>query len=212
MHLYMKHNNSFSMTVLEKTFTNFDDLLSQRFQDDIVTNEDSVRYLFFHCLNKYMKIEPNEIVLEYPYENIKGAKLDTFIPPKKGRGGYAFEFKFDRKNVNSRNSPRSMQAGKVFADIFRLNMFNVKNIRKYLIYVTDSEMKKYFNNKNNGLYDFYNLEVGNKFEINMEYISDKSNTFIKNAGNYAAPVLVKKRYESMDEDDYWIKIFEILEL
>ena len=197
------------MFELSNIFKKFDDLLGERLSKGIVTTEDSIRYLFFYCLSVIGGINPNKVVLEYPYSSIARAKLDTLILPDGERDGVAFEFKYDRKNVSGRNKPRSMQAGKVFADIYRLYMFDAVDSDKYLVYVTDDEMDKYYKNRRNGVDGFYNLDMGEVFVVDQSFISSKSKTFQENAGEYVDPVTVEKAYNGKGRS-YWIKIYRVL--
>jgi hypothetical protein len=190
-------------------FKRFDTLLGERLSKKIVTTEDSIRYLFFYCLSVVGEINPNEVVLEYPYSSIPRAKLDTLILPDSTRDGIAFEFKYDRKNLSGRNKPRSMQAGAVFNDIYRLYMFNAVDSDKYLVYVTDDEMNRYYNNWKNGVDNFYRLKMGEKLVLNQSFIDQKSKTFQEKAGEYADPVTVEKAYDGKGIG-FWLKIYRVL--
>ncbi|MCM3471023.1 hypothetical protein [Brevibacillus borstelensis] len=161
-----------------KKFTN---LLSERFNyNDLHTTEDTVRYTFFASLLANEYIKPHEIILEFPHPGIPNKEVDTYIPSIGGRKGIIAEFKYDRSTSSSTNSPRTMKAGKLLNDLFRLSLFNIdQHARKWLIYLTDEEMDGYFSNAKNGLTDFYNLPFNEMLTIDEDYIGKKANTFRK---------------------------------
>ena len=80
------------------------------------------------------------------------------------------EFKYDRNTSTGMNRPRSQQAGQIFADIGRLARFSIAGsaIRRYLIYVTDSEMQGYFRNPQNGLEWFLDEEIGKEMLLDPD--------------------------------------------
>jgi len=166
------------------TFAPFAGLLEKRFSDEIYTNEDCIRYLFFSSLLTHTEISPNEIVLEYPHPSFARKAVDTYIPPAQGREGMVAEFKYDRNVSSERNKSRSRQAGQIFADIGRLACFSItdKAIRRYLIYVTDGEMQRYFRNPQNGLDWFLDAEIGCEMLLDPGRLNGLSATFRKNAG------------------------------
>ena len=166
------------------TFAPFAGLLEKRFSDEIYTNEDCIRYLFFSSLLTHTEISPNEIVLEYPHPSFARKAVDTYIPPAQGREGMVAEFKYDRNVSSERNKSRSRQAGQIFADIGRLACFSItdKAIRRYLIYVTDGEMQRYFRNPQNGFEWFLDAEIGCEMLLDPGQLNDLSATFRKNAG------------------------------
>jgi hypothetical protein len=60
---------------IENTLHQFSKLLEKRFPKEIFTTEDSIRYTFFHCLVNYAKLQPSDIILEYPHPSIPNAKI-----------------------------------------------------------------------------------------------------------------------------------------
>jgi len=204
-----RYDRSYLRVELKQVFEDFGELLGERLANGINTTEDSVRYLLFYSLTVLGGIDPNGVVLEYPYSVLERAKLDTLVLPRGADKGIAFEFKYHRKNESGKPKPRSMQAGKVFADLWRLHMFNAVKADKYFVYVTDDEMNKYYSNRSNGVHDFYNLNVGRELVIDQSYISGKSKTFRENAGKYTDAITVAKTYEQNGED-YWLKIYKII--
>lgn len=166
------------------SFQPFSDLLKDRFNDNIYTTEDSVRYLFFSALLNHSEIFPNEVILEYPHPEYGKKKVDTYIPAKNGRHGMVAEFKYDRKIPSEKNKPRPHAAGKLFADISRLACFNAgnNNTKRYFIYLTDGEMLRYLGNPKNGLKWFINGTVGDKINLDSSLFIRLSRTFNESAG------------------------------
>ncbi len=168
------------------TFAPFAGLLEERFAAEIHTTEDSIRYLFFSSLLTHGGLTPNDITLEYPHPHpaFAGKTVDTHVPPAGGREAMIAEFKYDRNTSTGMNRPRSQQAGQVFADIGRLAHFSIAGsaIRRYLIYVTDSEMQGYFRNPQNGLEWFLDGEIGKEMLLDPDRLNGLSATFRKNAG------------------------------
>jgi hypothetical protein len=165
-------------------FAAFANLLEERFAKGIYTTEDSIRYLFFSSLLTHGGLTPNEIILEYPHPSFAGKAVDTYVLPADGREGLVAEFKYDRRIPSAKRKPRSQQAGKVFADIGRLARFDIpdETIRRYLIYVTDGEMQRYFRNTHNGLEWFLDAEIGRVVPLDPDQLNSLSVTFRRNAG------------------------------
>ena len=192
-------------------FQGFGNLLENRFSKQVYTTEDSIRYTLFYCLTRKMQIHPSDIIQEYPHTHIPGAKIDTYIPPMEKRPGLIFEFKFNRKMPAGRNPAKSMKAGKVFADIFRLANFQTnKNIRRFFIYITDRLMAVYFQNPSNKLQDFFNLNPRDILRIDRAYVEEgHPKTFIKNVGNNIVDCEVLCHFNKFIKSNIWIRIYEV---
>jgi hypothetical protein len=54
-----------------------------------------------------------------------------------------------------------------------------KNVRKWFVYITDTEMASYFTNIKNRVKDFFDLDVNNKLVIDNNYLQHKPKTFKK---------------------------------
>ena len=198
-------------TTIMEIFKQFGELLEDRFSKQVYTTEDSVRYTLFHCFTNYGGIQPSEIILEYPHSHIPGAEVDTYIPQKNERSGLVFEFKFDREIPSGKNPPKTQKAGKVFADIFRLALFEShnKNIQRYFVYVTDKEMATYFQNKVNLLNDFFELANGNTLRIDRRYIEKHPKTFAKSVGEHVVDCEVVGCLRKEIVQAIWLRIYEI---
>jgi len=192
-------------------FQGFADFLEDRFSKQVYTTEDSIRYTLFYYLTQKMHIHPSDIIIEYPHTHIPRAKIDTYIPPMEKRPGFIFEFKFNRKMPGGRNPAKSMKAGKVFADIFRLADFQTdNNIRRFFVYITDRLMAVYFQNPSNKLQDFFNLIPGNVLRIDRAYVQEgHPKTFIKNIGKNIVNCDVICHLNRSLKSNIWIHIYEV---
>jgi hypothetical protein len=200
--------NDVTMTEVFKQFVK---LLADRFSKQVYTTHDSIRYSLFYCLTSYGKIHASDIILEYPHPHISG-EVDTYIPPKSGGSGLVFEFKFDREIPSGKNPPKTQKAGKVFADIFRLALFesNNENIQRYFVYVTDKEMAIYFQNPSNHLDDFFDLTIGDTLRIDRRYIEENHpNAFVKSVGSHIGNCEVVCHLRKEFTPKIWLRIYEI---
>ncbi|KAA8787112.1 hypothetical protein ABIE27_003360 [Paenibacillus sp. 4624] len=145
----------------------FSSLLNERLlYNDIRTTEDTIRYTFFASLILTEHIKPHEIILEYPHPGIINKEVDAYIPSVKEKQGIIVEIKYDSNTLALTNSSRTMKAGKIVNDLFRLAHFNIDpHAKKWMIYVTDEEMNGYFSNIKNGLNDFYSLSLRERLKI-----------------------------------------------
>ncbi|KUK70244.1 MAG: Uncharacterized protein XD88_0773 [Methanocalculus sp. 52_23] len=191
-------------------FATFADYLKERFIKGIHTTEDSIRYLFFSSLLTHGGLTPNEIIIEYPHPSFAGKAVDTYVLPAIGREGMVAEFKYDRRIPSAKRKPRSQQAGKIFADIGRLARFDVPDvkIRRYLIYVTDGEMQRYFRNTHNGLEWFLDAEIGREVPLDPDQLNGLSVTFRRNAGEIDAKTSITLVY-SAEMPGHVLRIYEI---
>ncbi len=67
------------MQSVDEAFRLFAELLEERFNREIFTTEDSVRYTLFHCLTKSMSLSPSDIILEEAHPSIPRAEVDMHI-------------------------------------------------------------------------------------------------------------------------------------
>jgi len=196
--------------IIDEIFQQFAKLIEERFYKKVYTTEDSIRYTLFYCLTRSGGIHPSDIILEYPHPRIPRAKIDTYISPKNEYSELVFEFKFDRGIPSGNTSPRTQQAGKIFADIFRLALFELNdNVQRYFVYVTDNEMATYFQNLSNQLNDFFNLTFGNILKIDKQYIEKLPNTFTESLGNNVIDCEIVCRLNKELESKFWVRIYEI---
>jgi len=194
---------------MQQTFEKFSELIDRRLSAKIYTTEDSVRYTFFSALT-VKSIVPESIVLEYPHPHIAGAEIDTWIFQSGGLP-IAMEFKYDRKIPSEGNSPRTHKAGKLFNDLFRLSHLHDNRAAEcYFIYLTDNEMSDYMMNPQNKVIEFFDLKPNAIFQIDQAFISDKSSTFRKAAGQYPTSVKIKCAYRSDYADLHCLRIYQIV--
>ncbi len=146
-------------------------------------SEDTIRYMLFYTLTMIGRVDPIDIYLEYPHEDLPGkeyAKLDTFIAPRGQRQALAFEIKFKIKPPSIMSLPKPDIAGSAFVDILRLAVFKPsEEIKRYFIYIVDNEMITYYNNPANRLYEFFNLELNTGFKLTREYLLSRPETMKK---------------------------------
>ncbi|TET89624.1 MAG: hypothetical protein E3J35_09450 [Methanomassiliicoccales archaeon] len=197
--------------VLGAILKRFAELLDDRFSKEVFTTEDSVRYTLFYCLIREGGIHPSDVILEHPHPQIPRAEVDLFIPPKDGSPGLVFEFKFDREMPSGRNQNKTQKAGKLFADIYRLNLFAVEgNIRRFFVYVTDREMAVYFRNPSNALQDFFGLKSGEALTVDRSYIETHPKTFVDSAGAETINCDLAGRLNEDLESQIWVRVYETM--
>jgi hypothetical protein len=138
-------------------------------------SEDRVRYALFVALRERTGIRDDEIMLEWPHPSIRGAKLDGFLCGCEGHGACAWELKYDRATPGGSNQPRSNKAGALINDFFRLaGLDETGGIERILIYLTDAEMARYFQNPRNGFEALFGLGAGARFRIDREFLAPRA--------------------------------------
>lgn len=193
-------------TSMKKVFNYFSDLIQRRFSKSIPTTEDSMRYTFFHSLIVKGGYRPEDIVLEQPYTNpkFKGNKLDLYAVSKNKTMSAAFEFKYHRGNAAGYTS----KAGELFWDIAKLANFKAKS--KFIVYLTDENMKKYLTNPRNK-HDWFSLAVDNSVIIDNDYACKfpKSLTSWIDGDNYINKCRLRLCFQSVLPKSHCLKIYEI---
>ena len=89
---------------MDIVFTDFTNLLETRFNGNVLTTEDSVRYTLFASM-LHNNISPNAVILEFPHPEIPRAQIDTWMSDFHGKS-VAIEFKYDREPPGGRVSRR----------------------------------------------------------------------------------------------------------
>lgn len=197
--------------VLERVFESFAELLSERFSHQIFTTEDSVRYTFYHCLGQYTSLKPSDIVLEHPHSYITRGEIDTCVLDKNSDPEAIIEFKYHRPLPSGHNTRRTEHAAEVFADLFRLALFEpLRELRRYFIYVTASEMANYFLNPENQLNDFFNLGYGEHMSIVVEkLLLGRAASFTSAIGKHVVDCNVIGRFSRDLPFEYCVRIYEV---
>ncbi len=189
-------------------FEEFGKLLDERFEREVVTTEDSVRYTFFAALLR-AGVAPDQVVLEYPHPKIDRAKIDTWLPSYK-EGSIAFEFKYDRDPPGGKNQPKTQKAGHVFKDLQRQVLVAKEiGIRSYFVYVTSKEMAVYFRNPNNGHTELWGLEKGKSLFIDEQYLSNKPKTFLNSIGAMFKAKVVGQYGRDLSGGNY-LRVYEVM--
>jgi len=156
----------------------FVNLLNERFLTRALTTEDSVRYTFFYAILSRGMHRHTDVILESPHPCIERAKIDTLVLARASQPSVALEFKYDRGNPGRKNQNRTQRAGAVFNDVFRLvHVPRTTAEAKYLVYLTDPEMAKYFRKPSNGLNGFFELHEGQLFAVTPEFIAERPKSF-----------------------------------
>lgn len=176
-----------SEELIDRVFPHFKQILSNR--SNLLT-EDNIRYyLFFsmaHIDDCLTELNLDNFILELPYRSKTSSywdddvlitkninkELDMFYKSNKNDECFAFEIKYHKKTKSA--FPHTDAAGAIFNDLKRLSFIKENKIKKYFLYVTDSEMDKYLGNPplNSNSYrrflsSFYNLENDNTIKLNL---------------------------------------------
>lgn len=193
---------------VNSVFRDFVRLLDERFAKGTHTTEESVRYTLFHCLTHKGGIHPSEVVLECPHPTIPGAELDAYVLPADERPGLAFECKFDRNPPNA-SPDKTGNAGQVFADIFRLALFDLGSvIERFFVYVTDEQMVTYFRNGSNRLGDFFDLSTAT-LRLDKDYLANRPTTFVKSVGDTLTDCDLRCRLSRDLKSRFSVRIYEV---
>lgn len=124
-------------------------------------SEDNIRYYWFASMLEQDNVL-NHYSLEESYVDLPRKELDMLYHAN--NEDWCFEIKFHRHDTKS-TFAHTMAAGEIYDDLQRLKYFrSASNTRprRFFLYVTDSEMNKYFVGKNSSsnsyrkvLKDFY---------------------------------------------------------
>lgn len=191
---------------MDEIFNYFTEEIGQRL-GSVFTTEDSVRYTFFHALTSKSKVQPNDVILEFPHPLIRNAQIDTYIPSGLDVK-IAMEFKYDRRTEAT--APRSQKAGKVLNDIYRLSLINKEFAEKRLfIYLTDDEMASYFRNPQNGLEELFELSGSNDLVLDSSLTVGKAQTLLNNIGG-ALNCRVKSVLKRELPNNHSLRIYELV--
>ena len=202
----MKINSSTFSSKLDKEFQNVSNLIT----------EDLIRHWFI----KDQKFNVGNVEIEKQY-NLLNKKANNITISDHSRidlfynsDNTAIEFKFHRKTKNSDNCSAT-KAGSLFRDFNRLSLLDYED--KYVVYVLDNQMLKYY--KNNQAYqqvvsnlinkktvsnlDFHNMNICREFS-KVAFSSFSAKIFSQ--FNYN----VKIEYEmQLDGGNYHLIIFRI---
>jgi hypothetical protein len=188
-------------------FENFVNMLTQRFEAEVRTTEDSVRYTYFAALLEH-GIRPEHVILEYPHPEILNAEIDTWIQISP-QAPIALEFKYHRNPPNARHQAKTMNAGSLFRDIGRLRQLNAAtNATCYFVYVTTREMAVYFMNSANGWGNFFSLIPESEMLIEAAWFENRPLTFKRKLGE-PFNVRLTSVYSHNFPSDRYVRVFRI---
>lgn len=181
-------------------------LLITRLSMAVHTTEDSIRYTFFACLEKF-GVEPHNIILELPHPNLDDRKIDLYVPPKEDGRGLVAEFKYDRQIPSRKNPPSPQKAGKLFNDLRRLSLFKCdQGIKRCFVYITDAEMAAYFQNPKNRLTWILSRDCDKV--IDNAFFQSYSKT-LRNTAGQGEPYRVRDVYAADLPKQHFLRIFEV---
>lgn len=181
-------------------------LLERRLESQEKFNEHKFRCLVIQVLHK-AGVDAARVELEYrhPANSRKGQRTDAVILDANGVPKTAIEFKYHRKSPNSNSdTPHAENAGELLADFAKLR--DSPNVRRFVVYLTDGEMFRYFNNPNNGL---------SRLLAPMEQeISDRSlprtKTLRRHAGDWRAPARTRMKCMWDVGSNHWLVVWQVL--
>lgn len=189
-----------------KTYQRFSEFLNKRIETRQHLTEDSVRYAFFLAATQTTDIEQHELILELPHPKFPGKEIDTYVVPNSKRKPIFIEFKFHRTSKST--SPKPQKAGSLFKDISRLASLITPESQCFVVYLTCSEMAKYFENNENAYSGFWRQPTGANFLYDETFVAKTTDTFRKVSGDhYSARVHVA--FSSSLNHDYSVRIFDI---
>lgn len=181
-------------------------LLERRLESQEKFNEHKFRCLVIQVLHE-VGVDVARVKLEYPHpaNSRKGQRTDAVMLDANGVPKTAIEFKYHRKSPNSNSdTPHAENAGELLADFAKLR--DSPNVRRFVVYLTDGEMFRYFNNPNNGL---------SRLLAPMEQeISDRSlprtKTLRRHAGDWSVPARTRVKCVWDLGSNHWLVVWQVL--
>jgi hypothetical protein len=133
------------------------EILQEKFVVSPKLIEEDLRYCAVCALESFGMFPRGAIRLDYPHPLFDGKKIDIFLSSYSGRDAIACELKYDRVIRSGHSQPRSMKAGAILNDVLRLAHFKAStHVERFLIYLTDEEMRGYLENPKNGFAPLFN--------------------------------------------------------
>lgn len=181
-------------------------LIERRLGLGSLFREDDFRCLVIQGLHE-VGVDAARVKLEYPHpaNSRKGQRTDAVILDANGMPKTAIEFKCHRKSPNpNSDTPHAENAGELLADFAKLRDF--PNVHRYVMYLTDGEMFRYFNNPNNGL-----NQLLSPFE---QEISDRNlprtKTLRRHAGDWSVPARTRVKCVWDLGSNHWLVVWQVL--
>ena len=156
-------------------------LIERRLELQAPLSEDNFRYLAFHGLFK-AGVDVARVALEYPHPANSREQIDAVILDANGAPETAIEFKYHYSNPSGGNRPRTKFAGELLAEFAKLRDF--PNVQRFVMYLTDGEMFRYFNNPRNGLDQLFSRSEQEISDGNIP----RTRTLRRFAGDWRSPV------------------------
>jgi len=198
------------MDALQRGMADFAAALARRFALGVHSTEDAVRYTFFVSILRELDCGPERLILEYPHPARPRALVDAWIVASDSEPAIALEFKFHRPVLGATtNQPRTMHAGSVIADIFKLALIRgTPSVRRIVAYVCGPEMAGYFRSPTNGLSGLFELPQGRVLDLDATYLAKRSLTLQRSAGS-PCPCRVSMLYTGSIDHSFEIRAFEV---
>ncbi len=188
------------------TYERFAEFLHKRIDTRQHLTEDSVRYAFFLAILQTTSIQQHEIILELPHPKFPGKEVDMYIAAADGRVELFFEFKFHRMSKSA--SPKPQKAGSLFKDISRLASLISKDRHCIVVYLTCSEMARYFDKNEASYSEFWKQPTGGEFVYDDSFVAKTTDTFRKaSSEHHGARVLVE--FSAPLINDYHVRVFDV---
>lgn len=186
-------------------------MLRDRFAASAFTTEDSIRYTFYAAASLHAGVRPIDVILEYPHPTIAGAEIDTMIAANAERESMAVEFKYDRANPGGSNQNRTQRAAAIFLDVFRLAKVPAGlAARRYMVYVTDSEMAAYLRNPANKLTAFFDGRAGSKLSLDPSWSATFAQTFRTRVEPHACSCATVATYSADFANGVCVRVYEVM--
>ena len=196
---------------MDEVLAEFSRLLRRRLELGTFTTEDAVRYTFFYALLSKGRVQPHEIILEWPHPNIARTQIDTYVASSSGMS-LAIEFKYDREIPSGQAIPKPQNAGELFKDMdWLVRIADYPSMRRILVYLANRLMVTYFSNAENGHTSFFGLGKGTRLRVDDSYLIGKPATFVKSLGVQPRFQLECLWSESMPKQ-HELRVYEVVHL
>lgn len=192
-----------------ETYKRYAQFLEQRIEGQQRLTEDSVRYAFFFAVLQTTSIQQQEIILELPHPRFPGKEVDTYIQPAGNRQEIFIEFKFHR--TSSSSSPKPQKAGALFKDISRLSSIKTAERRCLVVYLTCSEMAKYFEKNEAAYSNFWHQPTSGEFIYDDSFLEKTTDTF-RRASSDLHKARVHVAHSAPLSRGYHLRVFEVQEI
>jgi hypothetical protein len=143
-------------------------------------SEEDLRHSVVAALESVGMFPKGAVRLNYKHPAFDRKKVDLYLLPYSGQNAIACELKYDRAIPSGGNQARSMRAGALLNDVFRLAHFKeTTDLERFLIYLTDQEMLNYLRNPKNGFDSLVAGSDGPTLTINSSFLVGRAKSVTK---------------------------------